>query len=105
MADDGKRVPEVARRLTGYAIAAIVCLGLVWHFGSRSSFSPDGEDLLWFAAFAVVAVPVLVVEDRLRKKIGPHEGFELVAVLVHWTIIVIGSVGLVLVVRWIAGHS
>ncbi len=103
MAANDRRVSDIVRPATRYAFAAIVCLGLMWHFGWRPSFRLEGQDLLWFVAYWVIAVPLLVVEDRIRKRIGPHQGFELAVVIVRDTIIVVGSVGLALVVLWMAG--
>ena len=77
---------------------------MLWHFRSRSQFTLDREYVLWFVVFWVVAVPVFVVEHRIRKRIGPHEGFEFAAIFAHWTIITIGTVALVAFVEWIAGN-
>jgi hypothetical protein len=103
MAGDEMRLLDGMRHWAGPAIRTAVFVGVLWHFGWRPSFRLDRENLLWFVAFCAIAVPVLVVEDRILKKVGPHEGFKLAAVFVHSVIFVIVAIALALVIRWAAG--
>ena len=103
IADDEKPLLDGMRRLAGPAIRTAVFVGILWHFGWRPSFRLDRDNLVWFVAFCAIAFPVLVVEDRILKKVGPHEGFKLAAVFVHSVIFVIVAIALALIIQWIAG--